>query len=109
MVRVKTAGHADAAERFVRGDETYDAVLRTLHREGGEVEVRIPDVGPLRFRYDERDRSRMPRYWMEKLQREANAFAHEVVRTASSFPQLVIASPALRPGMPGSSPPRSFG
>ncbi len=40
----------------------------------------------------------MPRYWMEKLQREAGAFAHEVVRTASSFPQLVIASPALRAG-----------
>ena len=44
---------------------------------------------------------RMPRYWMEKLQREAEAFAHEVVRTAASFPQLVISSPApagrLRP------------
>ena len=40
----------------------------------------------------------MPRYWMEKLQREAGAFAHEVVRTAASFPQLVISSPALRAG-----------
>ena len=40
----------------------------------------------------------MARYWMEKLQREASAFAHEVVRAASSFPQLVITSPALRAG-----------
>ena len=35
---------------------------------------------------------------MEKLQREADAFAHEVVRTAAAFPQLVISSPALRAG-----------
>ena len=41
---------------------------------------------------------RMVRYWMEKLQREASTFAHEVVRVASSFPQLVITSPALRAG-----------
>ncbi len=40
----------------------------------------------------------MPRYWMEKLQREAAAFAAEVVRAAASFPQLVISSPALRAG-----------
>jgi hypothetical protein len=40
----------------------------------------------------------MVRYWMEKLQREASAFAHEVVRTASSFSQLVISSAALRAG-----------
>ena len=29
---------------------------------------------------------------------EADAFSHEVVRTAASFPQLVISSPALRTG-----------
>ena len=58
----------------------------------------IPDVGPRPFRYSESDRARMPRYWMEKLQREASAFAHEVVRAAASFPQLVISSPALRAG-----------
>ena len=40
----------------------------------------------------------MVRYWMEKLQRAAGAFAAEVVRVASSFPQLVISSPALRAG-----------
>jgi hypothetical protein len=73
-------------------------VLRTLNREGGEVELTIPDVGPHRFRYSEADRARMVRYWMEKLQREASAFAHEVVRTASSFSQLVISSAALRAG-----------
>src|SRR5207248_8048609 len=44
------------------------------------------------------DRARMVRYWMEKLQREASTFAHEVVRAASSFSQLVISSPALRAG-----------
>jgi hypothetical protein len=98
IVRVKSTGHLDAAERFVRGEATYDSVLRTLHRHGGETEVRVPDVGPRPFRYAESDRARLPRYWMEKLQREAEAFAHEVVRTAASFPQLVISSPALRAG-----------
>jgi hypothetical protein len=98
VVRVKSTGHADAAERFVRGEASYDSVLRTFDRGGGEVELIIPDVGPRRFRYSEADRARMVRYWMEKLQREASAFAHEVVRVASSFPQLVISSPALRAG-----------
>jgi hypothetical protein len=98
IVRVKATAHAETAERFTRGEETYDAVLRTLSRERAEVELTIPDVGPYRFRYSEADRARMVRYWMEKLQREASAFAHEVVRAASSFPQLVIASAALRAG-----------
>jgi len=98
IVRVKRARHADAAERFVRGEATYDSVLRTLDRDGGETDVRIPDVGPRPFRYSESDRGRLPKYWMEKLQREVSAFAHEVVRAAASFPQLVISSPALRAG-----------
>jgi hypothetical protein len=98
IVRVKSNGHVEAADRFVRGEATYDSVLRTLAREGGETDVRVPNVGPRPFRYSESDRARLPRYWMEKLQREATAFAHEVVRTAASFPQLVISSPALRAG-----------
>jgi hypothetical protein len=98
IVRVKSTGHGEAAERFVRGEATYDSVLRALNRQGGETDVRVPDVGPRPFRYAESDRARLPRYWMEKLQREAHAFAHEVVRTAASFPQLVIASAALRAG-----------
>jgi hypothetical protein len=98
IVRVKSGGRVDAADRFVRGEATYDAVLRTLQRNGGETDVRVPDVGPRPFRYAEADRARMPRYWMEKLQREAGAFAHEVVRAAASFPQLVISSAALRAG-----------
>jgi hypothetical protein len=98
VVRVKSAGHAEAAERFVQGEVAYDDVLRTLRREGGETDVVVPDVGPRPFRYSESDRAQTPRFWMAKLQREANAFAHEVVRAASSFPQMVIASPALRAG-----------
>lgn len=98
IVRVKATAHATAAERFTRGEETYDAVLRALSRDGAEVQLTIPDVGPYHFRYSEADRARMVRYWMEKLQREVSAFAHEVVRAASAFPQLVIASPALRAG-----------
>ena len=97
-VRVKSGGHAVAAERFTRGESTYDDVLRTLRRDGGEVDVTIPDVGPLAFRYSESDRLKTPRFWMAKLQREANAFAHEVVRSAAAFPQMVISSPALRAG-----------
>ncbi len=98
LVRVKSSGHAEAAQRFAQGQASYDSVLRTLDRGCGEVELAVPDVGPQRFRYSEADRTRMVRYWMEKLQREASAFAHEVVRVASSFPQLVISSPALRAG-----------
>ncbi len=97
-LRVKSTGHVDAAERFVRGEDTYDSVLRTLNRPGVETDLRVPDVGPRPFRYSESDRTRLPRYWMEKLQREAISFAQEVVRTAASFPQLVISSPALRAG-----------
>jgi hypothetical protein len=97
-VRVKSFGHTEAAERFMRGEAAYADVLRTRERSGGEVELTIPDVGPYRFRYAEADRAKMLRYWMEKLQREASAFAHEVVRAAASFPQLVISSAALRAG-----------
>src|SRR4051794_40554599 len=97
-VRVKSAGHADAAERFLQGETTYDEVMRALRRDGGETDVVIPDVGPRPFRYSESDRVQTPRFWMAKLQREANAFAHEVVRAAASFPQMVISSAALRAG-----------
>ena len=98
VVRVKSAGHADAADQFVLGEATYDAVLRTLRRDGDEADVVIPDVGPRPFRYSEGDRNEMPRFWMEKLQREANAFSYEVVRIAASFPRMVISSPVLRAG-----------
>lgn len=98
VVRVKSAGQAQVAEQFVNREVTYDAVLRALKREGGEVDITIADVGPRPFRYSESDRLKTPRFWMAKLQREANAFAHEVVRQASSFPQMVISSQALRAG-----------
>jgi hypothetical protein len=97
-VRVKSSGHAEAAERFLGGEATYDAVLRTLRRDGGTTDVVISDVGPRAFRYSVSDRAETPRFWMAKLQREANAFAHEVVRAAASFPQMVISSAALRAG-----------
>jgi hypothetical protein len=98
VVRVKSQAHAEAAERFARGEATYDSVLRAQNRKSDEVDLTIPDVGPRKFRYAESDRAQLPRYWMEKLQREVEAFAHEVVRTAASFPQLVISSAALRAG-----------
>jgi hypothetical protein len=98
VVRVKSSNHSQAAERFLEGDETYDAVLRSIKSDGAEMDVVIPDVGPRPFRYSESDRSQTPRFWMSKLQREANAFAHEVVRSAAAFPQMVISNPALRAG-----------
>jgi hypothetical protein len=97
IVRVRNDDHA-VTERFVRGEATYDAVARVLHREGVETDVTIPDVGPHVFRYSESDRVETPRFWMSKLQREAGSFAHEVVRVAARFPQLVISSAALRAG-----------
>jgi hypothetical protein len=98
VVRIKGEALQAAAERFVRGEESYEAVRRTVQREPAEVDVTIPDVGPRIFRYSESDRNETPRFWMVKLQREANAFAHDVVRAAAAFPQLVISSPALRAG-----------
>ncbi|CAN5886558.1 hypothetical protein BH23PLA1_BH23PLA1_32720 [soil metagenome] len=98
VVRVKNQGHDEAAERFLRGEVAYDSVLRTLERSGSEIDVTIPDIGPHVFRYSESDRTRQPRYWMAKLQREVSAFAHEIVRSAAGFPQLVISSAALRAG-----------
>jgi hypothetical protein len=65
---------------------------------GREQILEIPDVGPAVFRYSESDRASTPRFWMEKLQREVTAFAHEVVRVAGRFPALVITNPALRLG-----------
>jgi hypothetical protein len=98
VVRIKNQGQLAAAERFVRGEEGYDAVLRTRNREGSDVDVTVPDVGPHVFRYTESDRTQTPRFWMAKLQREVSAFAHEVVRAAATFPQMVISSAALRAG-----------
>jgi hypothetical protein len=95
-VLVKNQAHRAAAERFTRGESGYQAVLRIHDRPNTDVELTIPDVGPHVFRYSESDRHETPRFWMEKLQREVSAFAHEVVRTASAFPQLVIESPELR-------------
>lgn len=97
-VRVKSAGNAKATEGFLNGDETYEAVIRNLAKEGSETDLVIPDVGPRPFRYSESDRLQTPRFWMAKLQREANAFAHEVVRSAAAFPGLVITNPGLRAG-----------
>ena len=98
VVLVKNQGHQRAAEQFLHGEETYDTVLRSLGKADAEVPVTIPNIGPQRFRYSESDRTQTLRFWMVKLQREVNAFAHEVVRVASGFPQLVIASTALRAG-----------
>ena len=98
VIRVKSVAQADAADQFVTGAATYDDVLRALRRDGGESDVVVPDVGPRPFRYSESDRTQTPRFWMAKLQREANAFAHEVVRAAASFPRMVISSAALRAG-----------
>jgi hypothetical protein len=97
-VRVKDAVPQAAAERFVQGEASYDDVLRARNRPITEIELTVPDVGPHVFRYSSSDRDKMPRFWMEKLQREVSAFAHEVVRSASKFPRMVIESPALRAG-----------
>ena len=97
LVRVRNDDHA-AAERFLRGDGTYDAVLRAVKPQGTEIDLTIPNVGPHLFRYSETDRTQTPRFWMSKLQREVGAFAQEVVRVASRFPQLVITSAVLRAG-----------
>lgn len=97
-VVIKNDGHTSAADRFVRGEGTYDEVIRILKRGATETTVEIPNVGPLIFRYSESDRRTKLAFWMTKLQREVSAFAHEVVRMASSFPQLVISSAALRAG-----------
>ncbi len=98
IVRMKNVAPQAAAERFVRGEASYEDVLRTQDRPTTEIDVTVPDVGPHIYRYSESDRNKLPRFWMEKLQREVSAFAHEVVRSATKFPQMVIESAALRAG-----------
>ncbi|QDV33941.1 hypothetical protein [Tautonia plasticadhaerens] len=97
-VRIQGAMQEEAAERFVRGEAAYAAVLQAVERPGAEVEVRVPDVGPHVFRYTSSDREKNLGFWVAKLHREVEAFAHEVVRVAGGFPRLVIANPALRAG-----------
>lgn len=98
VVRVKNPGQSALAERFTRGQANYEAYLRLQKQAPQETDIHIPNVGPFVFRYSESDRSRTPRFWMEKLQREVSSFAHEVVRAAARFPALVLADPALRAG-----------
>ncbi|RUL86952.1 hypothetical protein [Tautonia sociabilis] len=97
-VRIQGALQEEAAERFVRGEASYAAILQAQQRSGAELEITVPDVGPHVFRYSRSDRERNLGFWMVKLQREVQAFAHEVVRVAGSFPRLVLANPALRAG-----------
>ena len=97
-VLVKSAQHVEAAQRFARGEDTYESVISARGRNDSEIELLIPDVGPRIFRYSEHDRATMLRYWLDKLQREVSAFAHDVIRVAASFPQLVISSAGLRAG-----------
>lgn len=98
VVRVRNDHPDQTAERFARGEVAYDHVLRAVDRPGTEVDITIPDIGPKVFRYADRDRERLPRFWMEKLQREITSFAFEVVHVAAGFPQLVIRNEALRSG-----------
>lgn len=97
LVRIENVVREEAALRFARGETTYESVLRVADRLEPIV-LTVPDVGPREFRYSQTDRERLPRFWMTKLQREASAFAHEVVRVAANFPRLVISHPALRAG-----------
>jgi hypothetical protein len=98
VVRVKNPGQDSAAEQFVRGAASYDDVLRRREKPDTFLDLTIPDVGPFPFRYSLHDREQNLRYWLAKLQREVASFAAEVVRTAASFPQLVISNAALRSG-----------
>ena len=97
IVRVKRTGHADAAERFVRGEATYDSVLRTLDRDGGETDVRVPDVGPRPFRYSESDRARHAAL----LDGEAPARGGRLRARGRAHGGLVPAAGDLEPGPAG--------
>lgn len=95
-VRVKWTPQSTAEQRFVQGAGTYDEVLAAIKQGALTSDIEIPNVGPHVWKYNDADRNKLFRYWFQKLQREANTFAHQVVRVAGSFPQLVIANPVLR-------------
>lgn len=94
-VRIKWNAQSTAEQAFVQGTATYAEVLQQTTRGVLTDDLSLPDVGPHIWKYSESDRH-MLRYWFGKLQREANAFAYEVVRAASSFPQLLITNLTLR-------------
>lgn len=103
---IKHQKAANLADRFARGEISYAEYQEAV--EEGETELpihakprpdthlKIENVGPHVFRYNEADRVKMIRYWMDKLQREIMTFAHEVVRSSSKYPYLVARTPALR-------------
>ncbi len=86
------------AERFERGQATLAEWERAKSRQHEVVEESVPDVGPHLFRYSQRDSVCTPAWWMGKVRSEARVFASNVVRAASSIPQLVVSSRALRLG-----------
>lgn len=108
-VCVKHKAEGDLADRFAQGEISYAAYREALDegetrfenesiRKPPDTWVTIDDVGPHIFRYNEADRLKMIRYWMDKLHREVESFAHEVVRAGARHPFLVAKTPALRSG-----------
>ena len=109
IVRIKHTGMPTRPSGSSAARRRTTRCLRTLERDGGEIDVRIPDVGPRPFRYSESDRARLPRYWMEKLQREVGAFAPRSSARPPRFPSSSSRARPYGPAMPGWSPGRSSG
>lgn len=95
-VRIKWTPRSSAEKAFVQGVGTYADVIKGEKNDPVWDEIAVPDVGPRMLRYSISDREKLPRFWMEKIQRFASAFAAEVVSAAASYVQLMISSPALR-------------
>lgn len=109
-LRIKHKVVGNLADRFAQGEISYaeyqeaieegeeQAAVNAGRKAPPDTFVTVDDVGPHVFRYSEADRVKMIRYWMDKLQREVVAFAHEVVRSAAKHTALVARTPALRAG-----------
>ena len=107
-VRVKTARHAEATQRFAQGDATYDSVLRTLlrgERRRTDHPRRRPPALPL---FGNRPRVHDPLLDGETPARRRRLCRRGGARGLVVPPACDFQSRTSR-GTPGSSRPRSSG
>lgn len=95
--RIKYNASSEAQERFLRGTGTYEDVIRNASPEPKYRTIELNNMGPHIWKYSKSD-IKLHKYFMSKIQREANSFATQIVRYCTSFKELAIDNVAARLG-----------